>query len=222
MLIIFSHGWYEPVWWPVAVFTYACGISDADAEEGVVTVLAQVQVWDDQCQTRHWSEHSSSSVIKTRKCSWEILQDASQHLQVTTHQTIDKCHNHESAHHHLCFSITVENTYDNIDNLGEVTVTSEDDYEPEETYIIPNSVSMPASQTNYSSITSPATTSQEDRQQGKVFYSHYSKTVWTRIFKKIPKLEMQRLKWILWCFQQWKQDWFIGHFNFVSLSNQFE
>ena len=90
---------------------------------------------------------------------------------------IDKCHNHESAHHHLCFSITVENTYDNIDNLGEVTVTSEDDYEPEETYIIPNSVSMPASQTNYSSITSPATTSQEDRQQGKVFYSHYSKTV---------------------------------------------
>ena len=71
----------------------------------------------------------------------------------------------------------MENTYDNIDNLGEVTVTSEDDYEPEETYIIPNSVSMPASQTNYSSITSPATTSQEDRQQGKVFYSHYSKTV---------------------------------------------
>ena len=35
-------------------------------------------------------------------------------------------------------SITVDNTYDNIDNVVEVHNQHEDDYEPEETYIIPN------------------------------------------------------------------------------------
>ena len=35
------------------------------------------------------------------------------------------------------FSITVDNTYDNIDNV-EVHNQHEEDFEPEETYIIPN------------------------------------------------------------------------------------
>ena len=66
----------------------------------------------------------------------------------------------------------MENTYDNIDNLGEVSNvnTSEDDYEPEETYIIPNSVSMSA-QTNNAHIQQ---TNLLESQQGNVFYSHYS------------------------------------------------
>ena len=38
----------------------------------------------------------------------------------------------------MVFSITVENTYDNIDSLGEVAQVSEAGCEPEETYIIPN------------------------------------------------------------------------------------
>ena len=45
------------------------------------------------------------------------------------------CLNHDSL---LFFSITVDNTYDNIDNVVEVHNQHEDDYEPEETYIIPN------------------------------------------------------------------------------------
>ena len=36
------------------------------------------------------------------------------------------------------FSITVDNTYDNIDNVVEVHNQHEEDFEPEETYIIPN------------------------------------------------------------------------------------
>ena len=45
---------------------------------------------------------------------------------------------------HIFFfcSITVDNTYENIDNVGEILThaTNEDDFEPEETYIVPNSV----------------------------------------------------------------------------------
>ena len=36
----------------------------------------------------------------------------------------------------MCFSITVDNTYDNIDSV--VESQPEEEYEPEETYIIPN------------------------------------------------------------------------------------
>ena len=40
----------------------------------------------------------------------------------------------------MFFSITVDNTYENIDTVGEMLAhaASEDDFEPEEMYIIPN------------------------------------------------------------------------------------